>query len=210
MDLNQRKLLNWTLESVRSSYLPWSSHHGFYNCKKVNPANNQVRLEEHLEPQVRPSHSTDAWLELCKTRSRGPRYATAPDPGKLGECVCINNIYVRVLHPRWFATLHHDKRWGYNSSQDKPNSALQGTQTREEMTIDWAVPFSRGSSRPRNRTEASCISGGFFTSWATTEAQPKGRSFQLTPPVAPSSATVILSLQLLGHHDQGEGEYNVQ
>ena len=115
-----------------------------------------------------------------------------------------------MLHPRWFATLHHDKRWGYNSSQDKPNSALQGTQTREEMTIDWAVPFSRGSSRPRNRTEASCIAGGFFTSWATTEAQPKGRSFQLAPPVAPSSATVILSLQLLGHHAQGEGEYKVQ
>ena len=110
----------------------------------------------------------------------------------------------------WFATLHHDKCWGYNSSQDKPNSALQRTQTREEMTIDWAVPFSRGSSRPRNQTEASCISGGFFTSWATTEAQPKGRSFQLAPPVAPSSATVILSLQLLGHHAQGEGEYKVQ
>ena len=28
-------------------------------------------------------------------------------------------------------------------------------------------PFSRGSFQPRNRTEVSCIAGGFFTSWAT-------------------------------------------
>ena len=119
-------------------------------------------------------------------------------------------MHVRVLHARWFATLHHDKCWGYNSSQDKPNSALQGTQTRKEMTVDWAVPFSRGSSPPRNWTEATCIAGRFFTNWATREAQPKGNSFQLGPPVAPSSATVILSLQLLDHHAQGEGEYKIQ
>ena len=28
----------------------------------------------------------------------------------------------------------------------------------------------QGSSRPRNRTENSCIAGGFFTKWATREA----------------------------------------
>ena len=30
-----------------------------------------------------------------------------------------------------------------------------------------AVPFSSGSSRPRNQTGVSCIAGGFFTSWVT-------------------------------------------
>ena len=30
--------------------------------------------------------------------------------------------------------------------------------------LDWlAYPFSRGSSRPRNRTGVSCTAGGFFT-----------------------------------------------
>ena len=29
-----------------------------------------------------------------------------------------------------------------------------------------AYPFSRGSSRPRNRTGVFCIAGGFFTNWA--------------------------------------------
>ena len=38
--------------------------------------------------------------------------------------------------------------------------------------LEWVVfPFSRGSSQPRDRTEVSCIAGGFFTSWATREAQ---------------------------------------
>ena len=32
------------------------------------------------------------------------------------------------------------------------------------------IPFSRGSSRPRNRTQVSHIAGGFFTNWATREA----------------------------------------
>ena len=33
-----------------------------------------------------------------------------------------------------------------------------------------AYPFSRGSSRFRNRIRVSCIAGGVFTSWATREA----------------------------------------
>ena len=29
--------------------------------------------------------------------------------------------------------------------------------------LEWvAFPFSRGSSQPRNRTQVSCIAGGFF------------------------------------------------
>ena len=37
---------------------------------------------------------------------------------------------------------------------------------------EWvAFPFSRGSSQPRDWTQASHIAGGFFISWATREAQ---------------------------------------
>ena len=37
--------------------------------------------------------------------------------------------------------------------------------------LEWiAVPFSRGSSQPRDGTQVSCITGRFFTSWATWEA----------------------------------------
>ena len=34
-----------------------------------------------------------------------------------------------------------------------------------------AFPFSRGSSQPRDQTQAFHIAGGFFTIWATREAQ---------------------------------------
>ena len=38
--------------------------------------------------------------------------------------------------------------------------------------LEWAaIPFSRGSSWPRNATWVSCIAGRFFTVWATSEAQ---------------------------------------
>ena len=37
--------------------------------------------------------------------------------------------------------------------------------------LEWvAVPFSRGSSQPRDWIQVSFIAGGFFTSWATGEA----------------------------------------
>ena len=37
--------------------------------------------------------------------------------------------------------------------------------------LEWAaISFSRGSSWPRNQTQVSCISGRFFTVWATREA----------------------------------------
>ena len=38
--------------------------------------------------------------------------------------------------------------------------------------LEWvAVPFSRGSSQPRDQTQVSLTAGGFFTSRATREAQ---------------------------------------
>ena len=38
--------------------------------------------------------------------------------------------------------------------------------------LEWvAIPSSRGSSQPRDQTQVSCISGRFFTIWATREAQ---------------------------------------
>ena len=42
----------------------------------------------------------------------------------------------------------------------------------QARTLAWVnVPFSRESSQPRDRTQVPHIAGGFFTSWATREAQ---------------------------------------
>ena len=38
--------------------------------------------------------------------------------------------------------------------------------------LEWvAIHFSRETSQPREQTQVSHIAGGFFTSWATREAQ---------------------------------------
>ena len=38
--------------------------------------------------------------------------------------------------------------------------------------LEWvAFPLSRGFSQPRDQSQVSGIAGGFFTSWATREAQ---------------------------------------
>ena len=42
--------------------------------------------------------------------------------------------------------------------------------TLKARILEWvAFPFFRGSSQPRDQTQVSCIAGGFFTSWATSE-----------------------------------------
>ena len=47
--------------------------------------------------------------------------------------------------------------------------------------LEWvSFPFSRGSSQLRDRTQVSHIAGGFFTSWATREAQGKTESVPKT------------------------------
>ena len=41
--------------------------------------------------------------------------------------------------------------------------------------LEWvAYPFSSGSSQPRDQTQVTRIARGFFTSWATREAQDQG------------------------------------
>ena len=43
--------------------------------------------------------------------------------------------------------------------------------------LEWvAIPFSRGSSWPRDWTWVSCIAGRFFTIWATREAKSRPSS----------------------------------
>ena len=45
----------------------------------------------------------------------------------------------------------------------------------QARTPEWfAMPYSRGSSQPRDQTQIVRIAGGFFTVWATREAQNTG------------------------------------
>ena len=71
-----------------------------------------------------------------------------------------------VLSPQSCRTL-----WPVDCSP--PGSSVHGDSPGKNT--EWvAMPFSRGSSWPRDRTRVSCI--GFFTSWATRETLKKRAS----------------------------------
>ena len=50
-----------------------------------------------------------------------------------------------------------------------PGSSVHGIL--QARTLEWvAIPFSRGSSRPRDQTQVTRIVGRFFTIWATRKS----------------------------------------
>ena len=50
-----------------------------------------------------------------------------------------------------------------------PGSSVHGIS--QARILEWvALPFSKGSSRPRDRTPVFCITGRFFTVWAIRKA----------------------------------------
>ena len=55
--------------------------------------------------------------------------------------------------------------------------------TLQARILEWVVfPSSRGSSQPRDQTRVSCITGGFFPSWARREAQEYWSGQPFPPP----------------------------
>ena len=58
---------------------------------------------------------------------------------------------------------------------DPVNRSLPGSSVHrifQASILKWvAIPFSRGSSRPTDRTWVSCLTGRFFTVWAAREAK---------------------------------------
>ena len=94
-----------------------------------------------------------------------------------------------------------------------PDSSVHGIS--QARTLEWvAIPFSRGSSWPRNRAQISCMAGRFFNVWSIKEAQPMGRSIECYLPLSTylnhcfgknfKSSTIIMfgndcKRQLVGH-----------
>ena len=103
-------------------------------------------------------------------------------------------IYEEVLWNHWYSNDNNDiksilraqvwKEFTLNEDADK------NTQNTCVFWIEWvAIPFSRGSSWPRDWTQVSCIAGGFLTIWATREApkverRQKTLSFTVSPKLA--------------------------
>ena len=97
---------------------------------------------------------------------------------------------------RWHGWGHNDIKWPYVSQKDWPqqstgkwNEVAQSCPTLcnpmdcsltgssihgvfQARVLEWVtISFSRGSSRPRDQTQVSCIGGRHFTIWATREVR---------------------------------------
>ena len=108
-------------------------------------------------------------------------------PFSFSVCICISSTHSWLL----FNVDSEGKTNNYDSGQSvkvkvlvtqsclnlcdpvdcsPPSSSVHGI-SQARILECVAVPFSRGSSRPRDWTQVSCIVGRFFTVWATRGAQ---------------------------------------
>ena len=84
---------------------------------------------------------------------------TCPCRTDNGFTLIMKSILVAQLCPTLFHSL----------GCSLPRSSVHGIL--QARIVEWVdIPFSRGSSRPRDWTWVSCIAGRFFTIWATREA----------------------------------------
>ena len=74
-----------------------------------------------------------------------------------------------------FTTWHSSLPDGARYSQQCQDCSPPGSSVHEILQARIlervAIPFFRGSFRPRGWTQVSCVAGGFFTIWATRKAQ---------------------------------------
>ena len=110
-------------------------------AKLVNSLNSERNSKPHTNPMVKGINLTDSGV-----------LSTTSDQS---ECMCVSRSV--VSYSLWFHGLKPTRLFcPWNSSDRIPK---------------WvAISFSRGSSQPWDRTQVSCIAGGFFTIWATREA----------------------------------------
>ena len=95
-----------------------------------------------------------------------------PTPWSTTTCLLLALSW---RHLEWCS--HNYKKWSeVNVTQscltlcDRIDYRVHGIL--QARILEWvAFPFSRGSSQPRDWTQVSHTAGGFFSSWATREAQ---------------------------------------
>ena len=148
----------------------------------LREANGPVHLLDQVE-------TASPWLpllllgELCHLGGGGH------SQGTLKEDLCNNTAHKRCT-PSLSLT-----RWLYHVGMiwcggglvtkscpalcDAADCSLPGSSVHgilQARILEWvAISFSRGSSRPRNRTRVTCIAGGFFADWAMREAHDMSR-----------------------------------
>ena len=98
---------------------------------------------------------------------------------------CTVDISFQSLHPRtrgkffppnqsriFMKVLATQSSWTLCSSMDCGSLGSSVHEISQARILERvAIPFSRGSSQPKDRIHVSCIAGRFFTVWATRGSQ---------------------------------------
>ena len=82
---------------------------------------------------------------------------------------CSKDSYSSPMQKKW-----NESHSVVSDSCDPTDCSTRGFSVHgilQARTLEWvAISFSRGSSRSRNQTWVSCITGRFFSDWALREA----------------------------------------
>ena len=152
------------------SLLPHGLQHARLPCPSPSPAVCPIHVHwagdaiQPSHPLLLPSPSafslTQHHLRACEILVPWPGI----EPSPLGmEVQNLNHWKVKVKVTQLCLTLCNPMFCS------PPGSSVHGIL--QARILEWAaVPFSRGSSQPRDWTQVSHITGRFFTSWATKEA----------------------------------------
>ena len=144
------------VERTGESHLPETSHQEF--CSFFFPPDKTVREREHHFPE----DSADCSVESEQEQGRGWGKISPASYSSLAE------LAVRGGNPEGHLQL------GMKVAQScptvcNPRDCIVPGILQARILEQVAFLFSRGSSKPRDRTQVSHIAGGFFTSWATVK-----------------------------------------
>ena len=91
--------------------------------------------------------------------------------GKLswGPCICSCLMWMPHFCMFYTSIMKSESRSVVSDSL-RPHGLYSPWNSPGQNTGVGSLSFSRGSSQPRDRTQVSCIAGGFFTNWGIREA----------------------------------------
>ena len=145
-------LKHWTTREVPTvhQYIKFKSR-CLHSRQDVGPSRSHVR---RIKSSMTKQMSNYSWEDLWTSHEEAPVYVCV--------CVCVCNLHNKLCHTCMLSHVQF-----YAIPWTGPASLLCPWDF-QARTLEWvAMPFSRGSSQPSDRTQVSCIAGRLFTVWAT-------------------------------------------
>ena len=133
----------WCHPTISSSVIPFSS------CLQSFPASGFFPMSQ---------------FSVSGSQSTGVSASTSVLPMNIQDWFPLGWTGLIFLQPQGLSRIFSN-----TTDCSLPSSSVHGIL--QARIMEWvAVPFSRRSSQPRDRSQVSCIAGGFFTIWTTRKA----------------------------------------